>query len=135
MNQENKLELANLQKRIAKAIGEARDKAGLTQADAANHLGITFQAISNWERGYSKIDSASLLKLLVFYQTDIYDFMQECGYDLMRPKDGSDIWMSIEEREVAGAYSTLSSPEARNVIRRALGLVLLPDEKDDLKTG
>lgn len=62
----------------------AREKAGKTQKDAAEYLGCTYQAISNWERSKTKIDSVSLMRLLEFYGADIYEFMELCGVEEMR---------------------------------------------------
>lgn len=62
----------------------ARERAGKTQKDAADYLGCTYQAISNWERSKAKIDSLSLLKLLAYYGVDIYEFMELSGIDEMR---------------------------------------------------
>jgi len=110
------------QEKIAQRLAEAREAAGKTQADAAKYLGVTYQAISNWERAYSKIDSVSLLKLLSFYDVNVYDFMESCDFVVMNRSDGSDYWLSEDAREVADAYSLLPSLSEKNMVRKALGL-------------
>ena len=112
------------QEKIAFRLVEAREKANKTQADAAKFLGKTYQAISNWERNYSKIDSVSLLKLLSFYGVDIYEFMESCDFVVMNRVDGSDWWLSKDAREVADAYSALETIEEKNMIRKSLQLSL-----------
>ena len=39
------------QEKIALRLSEAREAAQKTQSDAAKFLGVTYQAVSNWERG------------------------------------------------------------------------------------
>ena len=39
---------------IGDFIRELRRKAGITQAELAERLGVSFQAVSNWERGVSQ---------------------------------------------------------------------------------
>lgn len=114
--------------KIALCLVEAREAADKTQNDAAKYLGKTYQAISNWERGHTKIDSVSLLKLLSFYNVDVYDFMEQCGFVVMNRVDGSDDWLSEDAREVAHAYSLLDTAKQKNMIRNALQLDPLPDE-------
>ena len=115
-------------KDIARELSRAREAANMTQQDAANHLGVTYQAVSNWERGYSKIDSVSLLTLLQFYKADIYDFMESCGYVLMGRVDHSDYWLSDDAREVAHAYTNLEHIEAKNMVRGSLHLPPINNE-------
>ena len=50
-------------KEIGRRIAEARRTAGLTQPDLAEKMGISFQAVSNWERGESMPDIAKLPEL------------------------------------------------------------------------
>lgn len=114
--------------KIALRLAEVREEAGKTQADAAAFLGKTYQAISNWERGHTKIDSVSLLKLLTFYHADIYDFMESCDFVVLRRADGSDAFMSNDTREVAEAYSSLDTIKEKNMVRKMLGLPGLDDE-------
>lgn len=69
---------------LAAALRRARQKAGLTQAQAAAALGVSFQVISNWERGHSRADCLSLFRLLGAYGADFYDFAAECGVEATR---------------------------------------------------
>ena len=48
---------------FGRRIAEARRAAGLTQPDLAEKMGISFQAVSNWERGESMPDIAKLPEL------------------------------------------------------------------------
>lgn len=124
--------------KIAQRLVQARESAGKTQADVAKYLGKTYQAISNWERGQSKIDSVSLLKLLSWFEVDVYDFMESCDFVVMDRVDGSDYWLSKDAREVADAYSLLDTISQKNMIRRSLGLSDLPadeNENDALSRG
>lgn len=107
---------------VALRLALAREEANMTQQDAAKYLGVTYQAVSNWERGHSKIDSLSLLKLLVFYEVDIYDFMEKCGFVFMNRVDHSDYYLSDDAREVAEAYANLGSIAEKNLVRRACNL-------------
>jgi len=66
---------------LPQQLHQARIRAGKTQGAAAKLLGCTAQAISNWERGYTRIDCVSLFRLLNWYGTDIYDFFRACGLD------------------------------------------------------
>ena len=69
--------------KIALNFAEAREKANKSQQDVANFLNITAQAVSNWENGRSKIDSVSLLKCLLWFGEDIYEFLGKCDFDIM----------------------------------------------------
>lgn len=52
---------------IASRLQKAREAAGKTQEEAASVLGTSYQRISNWERGVSRIDMDSLIVLCSFY--------------------------------------------------------------------
>lgn len=65
-------------------LQKVREAANKTQKDAAKHLGCTPQAISNYERAKTKIDSISFLRLLLYYNVDIYEFLESCGFHEMR---------------------------------------------------
>jgi transcriptional regulator with XRE-family HTH domain len=44
-------------------LKNARKAKGLTQIDVAKYIGLSQSAYSDWERGVSNIDSASLMRL------------------------------------------------------------------------
>lgn len=60
---------------IAIRIKRARKDANMTQAEAAAKLGITYQAISNYERGITRIDTDTLVKLCSVYGVAVSDIL------------------------------------------------------------
>lgn len=53
---------------IASRLKEARERAGLTQKEAADKVGLTPQAISNFERGINQVSNDVLRKLCDLYK-------------------------------------------------------------------
>lgn len=60
---------------IAIKIRTARKNASMTQAEAAARLGITYQAISNYERGVTRIDTDTLIKLCAVYDVPVSEIL------------------------------------------------------------
>ncbi len=56
---------------IAERLRAAREKAGVTQKDAADALGVTLQAISSYERAVTRIDVESLSVLCSLYNASL----------------------------------------------------------------
>lgn len=52
---------------VGRRLKKARQDAGLTQKEVATRLGITYQAISNYERGTNRVDTDTLTKLCAIY--------------------------------------------------------------------
>lgn len=55
---------------IAKKMKELRIESGLTQLQVAERLGITYQAISNYERGKNSIETDLLVSMCNIYNVD-----------------------------------------------------------------
>ena len=106
---------------IPRCLQEARLSAGKNQREAATLLGCTAQAISNWERGYTRIDCSSLFRLLTFYDTDIYDFLERCGFAPERTSPDS------PEQRLLALCRTLSLREQEKLCRIA---AVLSDRED-----
>ena len=62
---------------IAYNIKRARIAANMTQAEAASKLGITAQAISNFERGINGIENSLLLRMCKIYNTTMVHILGE----------------------------------------------------------
>lgn len=80
---------------IAAALKNARNYRGFTQADAAKATNLTYQAISNYERGTNRVDSLTLDKLCSLYRISVESVLDcrewEFDYveDFLRAKDES----------------------------------------------
>lgn len=78
---------------IAAALKNARNYRGFTQADAAKATDLTYQAISNYERGTNRVDSLTLDKLCSLYRISVESVLDcrewELDYveDFLRAKD------------------------------------------------
>ena len=55
---------------LSKKLKELRKAAGLTQAQVALQLNVSFQAVSLWERGETAPDIDKLTELAKLYGTD-----------------------------------------------------------------
>lgn len=60
---------------IAANVKRARVAANMTQAEAAEKLGVTAQAISNFERGINGIENSLLLQMCEIYHTSMSSIM------------------------------------------------------------
>ena len=63
--------------KIGKFIAECRKKAGLTQMQLAEKLGITDRAVSKWETGKAMPDSSVMLELCDVLRISVNDLL--CG--------------------------------------------------------
>ena len=61
---------------IGQRLKKARLDAGLKQADVAKMLGITYQAISNYERGVNRVDTDTLQRLCSVYNIKVSDLLR-----------------------------------------------------------
>ena len=57
---------------VSNLLKEARIRKNLTQSSLADKLNVTYQAVSNWERGTSLPDIANLSKLCEVLDLDLY---------------------------------------------------------------
>lgn len=62
---------------IASKLRQARIKSNMTQREVADILGMTYQAISNYERGKTKVESDILVKLCKIYNISVPDVLSD----------------------------------------------------------
>ncbi len=63
-------------KLIGKYLQQKRKEKDFTQKDLADIMGVTFQAVSRWEKGDSIPDLDSLDNLAKFYKVSIDEILQ-----------------------------------------------------------
>ncbi|MBD5556428.1 MAG: helix-turn-helix transcriptional regulator [Roseburia sp.] len=62
---------------IALKLKQARTKSNMTQKEVADILGMTYQAISNYERGKTKVESNILVKLCQIYNISVPEILSD----------------------------------------------------------
>ena len=96
-----------------------------TQEDLSEHLGITPQSVSKWERGESYPDITLLLALANIFETSI-DLLE--AMDAIRAKKTrSELPLTRESREVI--QPLIQQGLAESEIDRNIKHILLGDEK------
>lgn len=61
--------------KIGKRISSLRKQCGLTQMELADRLGISFQAVSNWERGNTMPDISKLPEIAEIFNVSIEEIL------------------------------------------------------------
>ena len=100
--------------KLIEVLHDERLRSKKSQSDAARYLGVTPQAISNWERGYTRIDCISLFRLLDFYGTEVTAFLRSCGLLGELEKDR----VNAEER-LLNLYRALDEKDRSRLLRIA----------------
>lgn len=75
--------VTDFDKAIAANIRKLRVKAGLTQPNVADHLGITYQSYQRMERGGVSFRASTLDKLAALYHQRLFDLL--AGVELNLP--------------------------------------------------
>lgn len=90
---------------IGKRIAGLRKTNNLTQQDLADQLGVTYQAVSNWERGLSMPDVVRLKDLAAFFNLSIDELLgNEKDARIVRVASGEDEADTIQELVDSAPY-------------------------------
>lgn len=103
--------------RIGKNIARLRKEAGLTQMGLADAMGISFQAVSNWERGQTMPDISKLPQLAAILGVSVDGLLgaEEAGM-VERAMDAEKAPLSVGE--LADIAPLLPPEEARRNFER-----------------
>ena len=113
---------------IGKKIKQARIDRNMTQMNLADALGVSYQAVSNWERGQSMPDISKLPELAVLFSTTI-DALLGCHSSLIEKaaENKLDELPTPTVEEVAEAAPLLPPAQINDLTDRLLELPNLPD--------
>lgn len=104
---------------VGRKIAELRKNRNMTQLELADRMGISFQAVSNWERGNSMPDISKLPELAELFNVTIDELLGEDSIAVKSIVNG-DIKEYLEESE--NAFEELSS----------IAPMLRPDQIDEV---
>lgn len=76
---------------VGQRISVFRKNAGLTQMELANRLGISYQAVSNWERGISMPDISNLSALAEILSVSIDEIISDKKISTILEHDGDNV--------------------------------------------
>ena len=78
---------------VGRTIGRLRREQNLTQLELADRMGVSFQAVSNWERGVSMPDISKLPELATILGVTIDEFLQS-------PRESRIVESILEEKPI-----------------------------------
>lgn len=102
---------------IAVRLRSARLAAHKTQKEAADALGMTYQAISSYERGITNVESGVLIRLCQFYGVSVPDILGE------PTSPDKSIVLSNDETQLVLDYRKLS-PVGAEYIRQTMAMAV-----------
>ncbi|MGQ9370966.1 helix-turn-helix domain-containing protein [Azospirillum sp. A39] len=82
---------------VGQRLRELRMLAGLSQSDVASSLGLTFQQLQKYERGFNRVSASRLYKLAQFFRVPVSVFFE-----------------GLEERAIAREATAAGQPEAED---------------------
>ena len=109
-------------KQIGKKITDLRKKHNMTQMELADNLGISFQAVSNWERGNTMPDISKLPELAEIFQISVDELLNN-KVPLVQAvlSDTVDKYMedgNVTEQEIADALPLLKPEQAEEILEK-----------------
>lgn len=115
---------------IAIRIKRARKDAKMTQAEAAARLGITYQAISNYERGITRIDTDTLVKLCSVYGVTVNEILGTASYassiaDSLSPIDAelNEYLELLKNRPECRMLFSLTKDATKEEVEKAVAII------------
>ena len=120
--------------RIGQTIARLRREHNMTQMALADAMGVSFQAVSNWERGQSMPDISKLPELAELFGTTIDDLLGRHSPLIEKAAAGKlDELATPTVTEVAEAAPLLPPAQLDDLTDRLLELPSLPDMTELLR--
>ena len=111
---------------VGQRLRELRMLAGLSQSDVASALGLTFQQLQKYERGFNRVSASRLFKLAQFFRVPVSVFFEGLE-ERHAVQEGAPAGAQTEESEgtlrsrealmLARYFQNIRDPEIRGAIR------------------
>ncbi|CAO3436436.1 helix-turn-helix domain-containing protein [Azospirillum endophyticum] len=113
---------------VGQRLRELRMLAGLSQSDVASALGLTFQQLQKYERGFNRVSSSRLFKLGQFFRVPVSVFFEGLenrqpaveGGEVPAAGGGEEQDNTLQSREalmLARYFQSIRDPQIRAAIR------------------
>lgn len=113
---------------VGQRLRELRMLAGLSQSDVASALGLTFQQLQKYERGFNRVSSSRLFKLGQFFRVPVSVFFEglenrqaaAAGGGMPAAGGGEEQENTLQSREalmLARYFQSIRDPQIRAAIR------------------
>ncbi|GAA4255688.1 helix-turn-helix transcriptional regulator [Azospirillum formosense] len=111
---------------VGQRLRELRMLAGLSQSDVASALGLTFQQLQKYERGFNRVSASRLFKLAQFFRVPVSVFFegleerhaaQEAGIASPQAEESEGTLRSREALMLARYFQSIRDPQIRGAIR------------------
>lgn len=113
---------------VGQRLRELRMLAGLSQSDVASALGLTFQQLQKYERGFNRVSSSRLFKLGQFFRVPVSVFFEGLenrqtaveGGEVPAAGGGEEQENTLQSREalmLARYFQSIRDPQIRAAIR------------------
>jgi len=105
---------------IGRRIAELRKQNNMTQFELADKLGISFQAVSNWERGNSMPDISKLPQISELFNTSIDEIIGKPNRILADVARGAEINIEAHTSEdINDAVSLIKPQKIKEIIAQS----------------
>ena len=109
---------------VGQRLRELRMLAGLSQSDVASALGLTFQQLQKYERGFNRVSASRLYKLAQFFRVPVSVFFegleQRASARETAGAEGEEAEGTLRSREalmLARYFQNIRDPQVRGAIR------------------
>ncbi|WP_372399118.1 helix-turn-helix transcriptional regulator [Azospirillum sp. HJ39] len=111
---------------VGQRLRELRMLAGLSQSDVASALGLTFQQLQKYERGFNRVSSSRLFKLGQFFRVPVSVFFEGLENRQTVPEgevpaagreEQDNTLQSREALMLARYFQSIRDPQVRAAIR------------------
>ncbi len=111
---------------VGQRLRELRMLAGLSQSDVASALGLTFQQLQKYERGFNRVSASRLFKLAQYFRVPVsvfFDGLEERSHAAEAAGAGGEEGESegtLRSREalmLARYFQNIRDPQVRAAIR------------------
>ena len=111
---------------LGQFLKNCRTQSNFTQQEIASKLGVTFQNVSSWERGKSKIDIDTLVRLCNIYEVSFLDALNAASSTKKSPApaDAETGDLSKEEKRLVHNYRQLNEDGQEKLLEYSDDLVI-----------